>query len=172
VGHDETRVKVDAVLSEGPSAVGYSYWHDEDASWHYKQALMDHDFRRADTVRLIVEAEIAEDREHWPEHATGTRRVGIVRDALKYRALDQACDELLRWHRDAITSGVEADTGRRADCRQLLEASICFLTHVDAASVDGFESVHEATSELFTRIESVATADNVEGWAKVRRQAR
>lgn len=168
--HFELRTKIDTVLSEGPAAIGYSYWHDQDAAWHYKQALINRDFSHANAIRLIVEDEIGEDREQFPEHTTGSRRITIVSDALAYGALNQACDELLRWHRDAITTCAEVDSGQRADCRQLMDASIAFLAQAGAASVAEFEAVYEAAADLFNKIEPVATADNVQGWAGIRRR--
>ena len=88
----------------------------------------------ADALGLIVEAEILQDCEHSPGHATGTSESPLFGMRLRRGLRDHACDELLRWYRDALTTGGDFDSSRRAVCRQLMGSSVTQALNQSATS--------------------------------------
>lgn len=97
----------------GPDVVG----------WEHTNALRAQDAAAAERARSKAREVLGQ----VSESTAGSLQGGIVRDCLSHGLTDDAADELLYWFARVRTTGAAADSGRRADCRNLLDGALDFL---------------------------------------------
>ncbi|TCK22269.1 hypothetical protein [Pseudonocardia endophytica] len=93
------------------------------AGWEHADALRRADAAAAERARLRARDVLGQ----VSEATAGSLQAGIVNGCLAHGLADSAADELLYWSARVRTAGAAADSGRRADCRTLMDGSLDFL---------------------------------------------